>query len=674
MTGLTTMRPNSSAITSFVTGLGMLVSTGCTGAPERVVEPGAQLAIRGVVLNEGSGAPEAGVWVIAETHSLPTPFREIVVTEDEGRFVVPNLPDGSYEVWVRGYGLRDSMPVDALRGDELTLTVSTARSPQEAAAIYPASYWLSLYRPPAADELPDEFEGRAEWIANMKLGCMRCHQFGGRVFHARTRPEAWEDAWRHRSLEERTADWLGPDVFPRTLAAWAARIAEGEVPPAPPRPRGVERNVVVSQWEWGRRDSYIHDLISTDKRTPTLYPFGKVWGVDFGQDILWALDPRSHRVTSHAIPTTNVRPARPAPFPGAVVYHNPANPHVPTMDDSGKVWMAMQVRRERPEDQPPWARDVIVNVQRPETARDALGAWNTGSHHRQLGYFDTTTEEMVLVDTAYGTNHLQFDRDGRLWTSGDAVGVGRFDPSVFDPTAPEETLAAAQTAFVSVDPTSGESGAGGGYGIAVSPADGSVWRTNTYIGNSGSPDNSSFVGQNKIIKFAPDTSTFTDYELPPPARGPVGIDMTTDGRVWFGTASGHLGRFDPVTEQFTYWESPGPKLMGAESETGSADFHYYIFVDQFDAFGLGPDMVILTGSNSDALIIFDPATEQFTVVRVPYPLTMYHRGLDGRVDDAEAGWRGRGLWVNYGNDPVKHVETAIGYVNHIQLRPHPLAY
>ena len=63
-----------------------------------------------------------------------------------------------------------------------------------------------------------------------------------------------------------------------------------------------------------------------------------------------------------------------------------------------------------------------------------------------------------------------------------------------------------------------------------------------------------------------------------------------------------------------------------------------------------------------------------TVVRVPYPLTMYHRGLDGRVDDPEAGWKGRGLWVNYGNDPVKYVETEIGYVNHIQLRPDPLAY
>ena len=651
-----------------------LWSWGCAGAPEPGAGPDERLAITGVVLNEASRAPEAGVWVIAETRSLPTLFRRIVVTEDAGRFVVPDLPDGSYHVWVRGYGLRDSIPVEASRGDTVELLVSNAETPQNAAAIYPASYWLSLYRPPAANELPDEFDDRAQWIANMKLGCMRCHQFGGQVFHAHTRPESWENAWRHRSLEQRTAEWLGAEVFPRTLAEWATRIAEGEVPPAPPRPTDLERNVVISQWEWGRHDSYIHDLISTDKRNPMRYPFGRIWGVDFGQDTLWTLNPVTHRVASYDIPTNNVRPPRSAPFPGAVVYHNPANPHVPTMDDTGKVWMAMQVRQERPEDQPAWAHDVLVNVQAPGSARDAVGAWDAGSHHRQLGYFDTMTDEMVMVDTAYGTNHLQFDWEGRLWTSGDTVGVGMFDPSAFDAADPDETLAAAQTAFVSVDPASGESVAGGGYGITVNPVDGSVWRTNTYIGNSGSLDNSSFVGQNKIIKFDPQTSTFTDYELPPPARAPVGIDATTDGRLWFGTGSGHLGRFDPATERFTYWESPGPKPTGAEGDTGSADFHYYIFVDQFDAFGLGRDMVILTGANADALLIFDPATEEFMVVRVPYPLTMYHRGLDGRIDDPEAGWKGRGLWVNYGNDPVKYVETEIGYVNHIQLRPDPLAY
>ena len=157
-------------------------------------------------------------------------------------------------------------------------------------------------------------------------------------------------------------------------------------------------------------------------------------------------------------------------------------------------------------------------------------------------------------------------------------------------------------------------------------------------------------------------------------RGPRGIDATTDGTLWFATGSGHLGRFDPDTEEFTYWETPGPKIKGTGAETGSADFHYYVWVDQFNTFGLGKDIVIANGTNSDSLLAFDPATEEFTIIRMPFPLGMFSRGLDGRIDDADAGWKGRGLWMNFGSDPITHVETQIGAVNHIQLRPNPLAY
>jgi streptogramin lyase len=634
-----------------------------------------RLSIGGVVLNNSGLAPEAGVWVIAETSSLPTRFRRIVVTDERGRFVVPDLPAGAYDVWVRGYGLRDSTPVKAERGQRMTLQVANAASPQEAARIYPANYWLSLYQPPAKHELPELYESREHWITNMKLGCMRCHQLGTAVFHTRTSADAWEAVWTVRANEGRTADWLGRNVFKKTLGNWGARIAAGDVPPAPPRPTGVERNVVVSQWEWGRKDSYIHDQISTDKRDPTLYPYGKVWGLDFGQDTLWALDPRTDQVSSFKIPTRNVLAPRQPPPPGAVVYNNPANPHVPALDDTGKVWMAVQIRRERPEDQPKWARDVIVNVRGKGEARpDTLPAWDEGSHHRQLGYFDAMTERLVMIDTAYGTNHLQFDAQGRLWTSGDSVAVGMFDPKKFDPERHAETEPEAQKAFVSVDPKTGRSDGGGGYGITVNPVDGTVWRTNTYIGGSGAADNDPNAGQNTIIKFDPKRRTFKGYMLPPPGRSPIGIDATTDGKLWFGTASGHLGRFDPKTEQFTYWDSPGPKLKGSGKETGSADFHYYIFVDQFNTLGLGKDMVILTGTNSDALLVFDPAKQSFAVIRVPYPLTMYHRGIDGRIDDPKAGWKGRGLWADYGNDPIKFVETKVGCINHIQMRPNPLAY
>src|SRR4029078_4350953 len=103
----------------------------------------------------GANGPEAGVWVIAETTELPTKFAKIVVTDDRGRFVLPELPEANYSVWVRGYGLVDSPKVQAKPGaTSLTLLATPARTPQEAAKVYPGNYWLSLMEPPAKHEFP----------------------------------------------------------------------------------------------------------------------------------------------------------------------------------------------------------------------------------------------------------------------------------------------------------------------------------------------------------------------------------------------------------------------------------------------------------------------------------------------------------------------------------------
>ncbi|MCY3844389.1 MAG: carboxypeptidase-like regulatory domain-containing protein, partial [Acidobacteria bacterium] len=80
--------------------------------------------IGGVVT--GPDGPEAGVWVIAETGDLPTRFNRIVVTDDDGRYVIPDLPDATYDVWVRGYGLVDSEKVRATPGSALDLTAVVA--------------------------------------------------------------------------------------------------------------------------------------------------------------------------------------------------------------------------------------------------------------------------------------------------------------------------------------------------------------------------------------------------------------------------------------------------------------------------------------------------------------------------------------------------------------------
>src|SRR5688572_13761331 len=210
------------------------LSTFACGAPGTVVDVD-PASIGGVVLN--GGRAEAGVWVIAETTGLPTHFSRIVVTDDEGRFLVPDLPaSASYDVWVRGYGLRDSQPVKAGRGERVTLHVEDARTPQEAARIYPANYWLSLYQPPAANVLPladsegvaapvshagerDEetgeaarrYPGREHWVGQMKLGCMLCHQMGQEITRLWTRPEHWDAVWERAGMLS-TAEGLGKRI------------------------------------------------------------------------------------------------------------------------------------------------------------------------------------------------------------------------------------------------------------------------------------------------------------------------------------------------------------------------------------------------------------------------------------------------------------------------------
>jgi len=99
----------------------------------------------------------------------------------------------------------------------------------------------------------------------------------------------------------------------------------------------------------------------------------------------------------------------------------------------------------------------------------------------------------------------------------------------------------------------------------------------------------------------------------------------------------------------------------------------FLWVDQFDTLGLGKNTVIVTGTTTDSMLIFDPKKETFSVFRMPYLMPFYTRGLDGRIDDAKAGWKGRGLWMTYSSYLPKFTETKLGSVDHVQLRPNPLA-
>jgi hypothetical protein len=173
--------------------------------------------IGGVV--RGAAGPEAGVWVIAETTELPTKFAKIVVTDDQGRFVIPDLPPNvNYEVWVRGYGLVDSPKLRAKPGQLLSLTSVPAPDEAAAAHYYPALYWFTLLKiPPAKDfggttDIPKEIT-QDIWRQRMNnVDCVGCHQLGQES--TRTIPAAFgefktgAEAWMRRVSSGQTGEWM----------------------------------------------------------------------------------------------------------------------------------------------------------------------------------------------------------------------------------------------------------------------------------------------------------------------------------------------------------------------------------------------------------------------------------------------------------------------------------
>jgi hypothetical protein len=167
------------------------------------------------------------------------------------------------------------------------------------------------------------------------------------------------------------------------------------------------------------------------------------------------------------------------------------------------------------------------------------------------------------------------------------------------------------------------------------------------------------------------------------------MDIDHNGVVWTVLASGHFASFDrrkckgPLNgpnatgkqcpEGWTLYPFPGPQFRDVK-DSGSAEASYYAWVDQFDTFGLGKNIPIATGNASDAL--FALVDGKFVTLRVPYPMGFYAKGLDGRIDDAKAGWKGRGLWTTYATRTPFHMEGGKGTTSkvlHIQLRPDPLA-
>ena len=495
---------------------------------------------------------------------------------------------------------------------------------------------------------------------------------------------------------------LGKDRALAVLGDWTNRIAAGETPPPPPRPQGVERNVVITQWDWADPKSYLHDEVSTDRRNPALNPNGLIYGsLELSADYLPVLDPVRHTLSKVPLtvrdpktPPTDPAMRQPSPYWGdEVIWTSKNNVHNPMFDEKGRVWITSAVR---PSANPDFCKE--------GSSHPSAKLFPVNSASRHLQVYDPKTKELTHISTCFGTHHLMFaeDANNTLWTSGGGPVVGWLNTRLYDQTK-DEARSQGWTALIMdtngngkrdayvepnqpVDPTKDKRFGGGLYSVAPAP-DGSVW--GSVLGFPGA-----------VVRLVPgtnppETALAEVYEPPfnnPKASvqgfSPRGADVDRNGVVWAALASGHMASFDrrkckgPLNgpaatgqhcpEGWTLYPEPLPQLKGV-TDSGSAEGSYYTWVDQFDTFGLGKNTPINTGNASEALLALKDG--KWVILRVPYPLGFYTKWMDGRIDDPRGGWKGKGIWATVSTRAPFHMEGGKGTpskVLHLQLRSGPL--
>jgi hypothetical protein len=495
---------------------------------------------------------------------------------------------------------------------------------------------------------------------------------------------------------------LGPKRALALFADWTDRIAAGEVPPAPPRPQGLERNVVITEWDWATPKAYLHDQVSTDRRNPTVNPNGLIYGsLELSADYLPVLDPVNNRVTQVELTVRDpaTQPAQgplmlqPSPYwDREVLWNSKNNVHNPMIDGKGRVWITSAVR---PPDNPAYCKAGSTNPSAKLFPIDRAS--------RHLAMYDPKSGKITHISTCFGTHHLMFaeDANNTLWTSGGGQVVGWLNTKMFEETGDEEK-SQGWTALIMdtngngkrdeyvepdqpADPTKDTRFGAAFYSVSPAP-DGSIW--GSVLGYPGAAV--------RLVPGAhpPETALAEVYEPPfndarNPGFSPRGMDVDREGVVWAALASGHMASFDrrkckgPLNgptatgqhcpEGWTLYPEPLPQLANVK-ESGSAEASYYTWVDQQDVLGLGKNTPINTGNASEGLLALKDG--QWVILRVPYPTGFYTKWMDGRIDDASAGWKGRGLWATVSTRAPFHMETGKGTTSkvlHFQLRPSPLA-
>jgi streptogramin lyase len=672
--------------------------------------------IGGVVAGAKGG--EAGVWVIAETTDLPTKFARIVVTNDKGQYLIPDLPLANYSVWVRGYGLVDSPKLRARPGQKLDHRAVPAPNAAAAAHYYPAAYWYSMLRiPPAKDfggssAIPKNIT-RENWLRQMNnVDCIGCHQLGQestRTIPAQLGELTGKDAWVRRiqsgqsgeMMTNRIAGQFGGVPY-QYFGDWTDRIAKGELPKSKPsRPQGVERNLVITSWEWSRPEKYLHDLIASDRRNPTVNAYGPLYGSpEYATDLMPILDPKTNQVTEFKMPVMGpevpealgpghaaaIKPMQPSPYWGEEkIWDTRANNHNAMLDRQGRVWLAAGVRGL---DNPAFCKK--------GSDHPSAKVFPLERSSRQAAMLDPKTMKYTFIDTCFGTHHPQFgyDENDTLWFSGTGPVAGWVNTRMLDATG-DAARSQGWSPFIldtngngqrdaHVEPKEAADAAkdtriipgSGPYAVMPHPTDGSVWYTvGVFAGNAG------------FLRFDPKSGLSEVYHLPKEGYGIRGGDIDKNGVLWGSGSNGSLVSFDrrkckaPLNgpkatgdhcpEGWAFYRYPGPSFEG---EKTSVEASYYTWVDQHNTLGLGENIPMSTANLNDGFVALKDG--KMVLIRIPYPMGFYAKGFDGRIDDPGAGWKGRGLWSTSGDRTPWLMEGGKGSrprAVHIQLRPDPLA-
>ena len=328
---------------------------------------------------------------------------------------------------------------------------------------------------------------------------------------------------------------------------WTDRIAKGELPKAkPPRPEGEERNIVITSWEWSKPDKYLHDLISSDRRNPTVNAYGPLYGSpEYSTDNMPILDPKTNKVSFFKMPVRDpampvslgpghagaVTPTADSPYwAGEVLWDTRANNHNSMFDKQGRIWLAATVRGM---DNPDWCKKGSSNPY--------AKVFPIDKSPRQVAMLDPKTMKYDFIDTCFGTHHPQFgyDADNTLWLSGTGPVAGWINTKVWDETH-DAQKAVGWTPFILDTNGNGKrddytepgqpadtgkdtriTGGSGPYAVMPNPKDGSIWYTVGVFG-----------GQAGFMRFDPKTQLSEFFAMPKPGVGVRGGDIDANGVAW----------------------------------------------------------------------------------------------------------------------------------------------